>query len=264
MTGHILLLRAASLLISRRERAEWLAEWENELWYVGDQARLRFCWGAWTDAWLLPGPGPAARLREALEFPHPLGCLAFLGGLAAAGMIASIGVPDGNSLLLRHAAYGTSFIAALALLIFPSTTPLRLGDYSSSASLSRTIPPRRWLFVFAKGLMLFLILYGQVRLLGDPRLSILDANIRIHVLLWGTVAALRWMVRDQRQRCPVCLRKLDCPVQMGRPARYFLEWRGVEYICTRGHGLLHVPDTPDGWSETQSWTYLDPSWRDLG
>ena len=56
MTLHLAILRIVSLIVPRPERAEWLAEWRSELWYVR-AARHReataFCLGAFPDAlWL--------------------------------------------------------------------------------------------------------------------------------------------------------------------------------------------------------------------
>jgi hypothetical protein len=74
---------------------------------------------------------------------------------------------------------------------------------------------------------------------------------------------LRWALRDQRQRCPVCLGKLTHPARVGQPSRNFLSWNGTELICVGGHGLLHVPEIPTSWFSTQRWMYLDPSWEIL-
>jgi hypothetical protein len=74
---------------------------------------------------------------------------------------------------------------------------------------------------------------------------------------------LRWALRDQRERCPVCLGKLTHPARVGQPSRNFLSWNGTELICVGGHGLLHVPEIPTSWFSTQRWMYLDPSWEIL-
>jgi len=71
---------------------------------------------------------------------------------------------------------------------------------------------------------------------------------------------LRWVLRDQRQRCPVCLRRLTHPARVGQPSRNFLAWNGTELICMGGHGLLHIPEIQTSWFNTQRWLYLDPSW----
>jgi hypothetical protein len=74
---------------------------------------------------------------------------------------------------------------------------------------------------------------------------------------------LRWSLRDQRQRCPVCLGKLSNPARVGQPSRSFLAWNGTELICVSGHGLLHVPEMATSWFSEQRWLYLDASWEVL-
>jgi hypothetical protein len=74
------------------------------------------------------------------------------------------------------------------------------------------------------------------------------------------ILALRWALRDQRNRCPVCLHPLSHPVRIGEASHTFLAWYGTELLCTRGHGLLHVPEIRTSCYAEQRWLYLDPSW----
>jgi hypothetical protein len=97
-----------------------------------------------------------------------------------------------------------------------------------------------------------LVLLGPV-VPAAPQLGLLS--------LW--ILALRWVLLDQRQRCPVCLRRLTNPVRIGTPSRTFLEWYGAEQTCSRGHGLLHVPEIPSSHSGDPTWLGLDSSWSDL-
>ncbi|MCU1258720.1 MAG: hypothetical protein JWO80_1605, partial [Bryobacterales bacterium] len=93
--------------------------------------------------------------------------------------------------------------------------------------------------------------------------SISALNIQIIASSVGCILAFRWVVIDQRRRCPVCLNLLSHPAQVGQPSRNFLGWSGTELMCVRGHGLLHVPEVPTSWFSTQRWHYLDPSWSGL-
>jgi hypothetical protein len=77
------------------------------------------------------------------------------------------------------------------------------------------------------------------------------------------VLAFRWAIADQQQRCPVCLRRLSNPTRIGEASHAFLEWYGTEFICARGHGLLHVPEIPTSCYSASRWHYLDPSWSTL-
>jgi hypothetical protein len=74
---------------------------------------------------------------------------------------------------------------------------------------------------------------------------------------------LSWTFRDQRRRCPICLRRMAHPVEVGQPSRTFLAWNGTELVCERGHTLLHVPETPTSWFGAQRWVFLDGSWQFL-
>jgi hypothetical protein len=82
-------------------------------------------------------------------------------------------------------------------------------------------------------------------------------------MLFGYVLAFRWILIDQRRRCPVCLRLLSHPTRIGGLSHVFLEWCGTEFICARGHGLLHVPEVATSSYGSQRWPPLDPSWSSL-
>src|SRR5256884_396260 len=77
------------------------------------------------------------------------------------------------------------------------------------------------------------------------------------------ILGLSWAFRDQQRRCPVCLRRMAHPVEVGQPMRTFLAWNGTELICERGHTLLHIPAIPISWFGTQRWVCLDASWQFL-
>jgi hypothetical protein len=156
------------------------------------------------------------------------------------------------------------FSVLLALLALPATTSLPLGEYRAGPLRhSRSTRLRRWSFLLGKMILVLSIVYF---------LSVDMAYLRPHagantpqyiqliscfsLCLWG----FRWTLRDQRQRCPVCLGKLTHPARVGHPSWNFLAWNGTELICIGGHGLLHVPEIPTSWFSTQRWLYLDPSW----
>jgi hypothetical protein len=41
------------------------------------------------------------------------------------------------------------------------------------------------------------------------------------------------------------------PVEVGHPSQTFLAWNGTELVCERGHTLLHIPEIPTSWFDTQ-------------
>jgi hypothetical protein len=136
----------------------------------------------------------------------------------------------------------------------------------SSRKLAWSKRLRRWGFLACKlGLLLPIVYFvpidlAHLRPVIDPFTSeYIQLLSSFSICLFG----LRWSLRDQRQRCPVCLRKLTHPARVGEPSRTFLAWNGMELMCAGGHGLLHVPEMPTSWFSTQRWLYLDPSWEVL-
>lgn len=87
------------------------------------------------------------------------------------------------------------------------------------------------------------------------------------LMVWFLVAAgtLFLIVRDQRYRCRVCLRRLRMPVETG--SRGFMLQLGrprTEYICPYGHGTLKEEDTPTSVLDGPEWTrHSDDIWAEL-
>jgi hypothetical protein len=156
------------------------------------------------------------------------------------------------------------FAVMLACLALPATTSLPLGEYRvSSRKLSLRDRLCRWGFLSCKLILLLPIVYffsldlAHLRSGIDPiSAEYIQLISAFSICLFG----LRWALRDQRSRCPVCLGKLTHPARVGQPSRSFLSWNGTELICVGGHGLLHVPEMPTSWFSEQRWLYLDPSW----
>ena len=159
------------------------------------------------------------------------------------------------------------FAVFLACLALPATTSLPLGEYpvtSRVASLRTRL--RRWSFLASKvALLLPLALFVSLDLAHLSPVSDRDSVVYVQLVTCFSIClfGLRWTLRDQRQRCPVCLSKLTHPARVGEPSRNFLSWNGMELICTGGHGLLHVPEFETSWLGTQRWLYLDASWNVL-
>jgi hypothetical protein len=125
---------------------------------------------------------------------------------------------------------------------------------------------RRWLFLASKlALILPIVYFASLDLAHASTYTnpITAQYIQIVSSFCICLFALRWSLRDQRERCPVCLGKLTHPARVGQFSRNFLAWNGTELICIGGHGLLHVPDIETSWFSTQRWLYLDPSWEVL-
>jgi hypothetical protein len=74
------------------------------------------------------------------------------------------------------------------------------------------------------------------------------------------ILTFRWVLSDQRRRCPICLRLFTDPVRIGTASQTFLEWYGAESMCPRGHGLLHISEMPASYSGKPEWLRLGDSW----
>jgi len=156
------------------------------------------------------------------------------------------------------------FAVFLACLALPATTSIPLGEYRvSSQKQPWSKRLRRWGFLVCKIALLLPIVYFASLDLAHMRTWV-DPNWSIYIQLMASFSlclfGLRWVLRDQRKRCPVCLKKLTHPARVGQTSRSFLAWNGTELICVGGHGLLHIPEVQTSWFNTQRWLYLDPSW----
>lgn len=87
-------------------------------------------------------------------------------------------------------------------------------------------------------------------------------------LLWlyiaGSMAIFFLSVADSRRRCRHCLRWLVSPVRVGSPGSLLLNWSGTELVCSKGHGVLHVPHMTTSWDgDSHQWITMDESWQEL-
>lgn len=156
------------------------------------------------------------------------------------------------------------FSLLLALLALPAITSVTLGE--SSVTTQRTSWSRRlgrWSFLCTKIAFLLPIVYFaslDMAYAFTTPYSNASAYIQLISTFGLCLFGLRWILRDQRQRCPVCLRLVEHPAQVGQASRTFLAWNGTELMCMEGHTLLHVPGMPTSWFGAQRWLYLDTSW----
>jgi hypothetical protein len=139
-----------------------------------------------------------------------------------------------------------------ALLVLPVTTRLEFGGYPAH-HYRLSWAGRRWLFFATKTALLLLTSSGVALTL----LAVGAAPIMPPLLMAGDVFAFRWALMDQRRRCPVCLEALTNPVRIGQASRTLLAWYGTELICSKGHGVLHVPEIPTSCYGTQRWLSLE-------
>lgn len=229
------------------------------------------------DAWLLE---PDAQLANAS--PRALGYL--VAHLSPRGQAAMSG--ESISITVRASEdddtefYGVSFAGRLrgpwglfwfalilSLLALPAVTSVTMGESNySSHRPSRKRTMVRWAFLLAKFVLVAAIAYFASLDLAWWNSSNYSPLAEFAQLAWAFAICLfgfRWALADQRQRCPVCLRRVTHPAQVGLASRTFLGWNGTEMVCMGGHTLLHVPSLPTSWFSGQRWLYLDTSWEFL-
>jgi hypothetical protein len=281
-------LYAARLFLSQ---AAWQANFAGDPHIIGSIAeiggqRVLIAGIVSPDSWQLPGRVDAWLLEDdqhlAMLPRHSRGFV--LAHMRTAGPLSR---KDGWQSMTVHSEDGTAdrfdcislaqrarlpfsiflFTLIVALMALPATTPLPLGEYPHhSGHLLWAGRARRWIFLWSKLVLVVPLVY----------LTSIDAAYGVHVQssttaqyiqlafsFFGFLFGFRWILQDQRKRCPVCLRLLSNPARVGQASRNFLAWNGTELICAGGHGLLHIPELPTSWFGTQRWLYLDPSWGSL-
>ena len=159
------------------------------------------------------------------------------------------------------------FAMFLAMLCLPAITSVSLGECSLNMQrISWLKRLNRWSFFGLKIAMLLPIIYF-LSLDMAYGCTAIGCEQAVYIQLVSTFAmclfGMRWVMKDHRQRCPVCLRRVAHPAQVGQASKTFLGWNGTEMMCMGGHTLLHVPSLPTSWFSTQRWMYLDPSWSFL-
>lgn len=253
---------AASWLVPREARGEWLRGWRSELWYVPPRQAIRFSFGSFADAqWLRRNP---SRARRPL-LDSPLACLGFLALAAAIGcaIAAALPLPGPSGFPARfHArdlAEGCGAMAPFTLVLLPAML-LAMGR-APGPDQARPGRLRRAVFLVLKILLVqpgMLAAFAVVIRIGDT------IPMAPQVGMFGIwMLTFRWVILDQRRRCPECLRLLTCPVRIGSASDTFLEWYGAESVCARGHGLLQVPELAATYSRGQQWLPLDDSWSSV-
>jgi hypothetical protein len=156
------------------------------------------------------------------------------------------------------------FASLLAALTLPVVTAVSSAEFifntHKPAWIRRAV---RIAFLGAKIVMLLAIAYFSSVDLAYyhlPAFSTAAVYIQLISSYFISLFGVRWALMDQHRRCPVCLRPVAHPAEVGILSRTFLDWSGTELMCAGGHTLLHVPALPTSWFSTQRWMFLDSSW----
>ena len=170
-SGHLFLIRAASLLVPRYARGEWLREWEAELWHVhatladrGEEGQLwQFSRGALADAALYRInrlDGEAVLRGRQSRTRSPGFCLASLASAIVVLALASGLLPVTRSLLLPLAYDDAGRVATVAR--------------ASVAGSVRTGVPESWVLLWQHKSRL---LTGVASYVWSENDGILDARV---------------------------------------------------------------------------------------
>lgn len=139
---------------------------------------------------------------------------------------------------------------------------------------------RYWAYFFAKVLAAGGVLYGLLVLISivlppvtklneydDFRNGSLRLLYNVAFMGWFLLAAgtLYLIIRDQRYRCRVCLRRLRMPIETGSWGSMLQQGRPrIEYICPYGHGTLKAEELQISGLANPVWTpHSDDIWDEL-
>jgi len=139
---------------------------------------------------------------------------------------------------------------------------------------------RYWAYFCAKLAAAAGVLYALLVFLGyvlpsETQLNEYDAFRNGPLRLWINVAfmgwfllaagVLYWIIRDQRYRCRVCLRRLRMPIETGSWGQMLELGRPrIEYICPYGHGTLKAEELQISGLANPEWTpHSDDIWDEL-
>src|ERR1700761_1475298 len=108
----LFLIRCAALLVPRRDRAEWVAEWAAELWHVrqaycagasfrGTREVVGFCLGAFQDAFWIRRHDPASMPSRLLRTGSASRCFTFLVTATATSLLLCLSLPGASEAMRR-------------------------------------------------------------------------------------------------------------------------------------------------------------------
>jgi hypothetical protein len=275
-------LQLAAQLVPAHKRADWVREWQAELWHLRQAANgprpvkenLSLAWGLLADAgwlrvdWLRSSMrGSAGLCLAVLAF-----CCIFCAGAEwiVAGSWRAL-----ESGLVTHFMGGYGFVVAPAMLAALITYPLRPLRWDCGARWAGLSARARWnLFLVAKVALTLLVCFLGTMLVMEP-VRVLAAQVVPHGMIWladwvelifsavVVTTALRWALLNQERRCQRCLKLLSEPTRVGPGSRNFLEWNGTELVCAEGHGRLHVAEMQGSWCWYDLWLEIDSGWHGI-
>jgi hypothetical protein len=256
------LLSAAGKLVPKAEREEWLRAWQAELWHMHHGAHpgrvqtfvvmtdlaigvSRDAFWLRTDSW-----------RKSLSGTAIL-CIATLCALTLVCILLDLALAGSwDALRLDLANPSMHCLIAVPLVLFVAFASGSHGHIERTTLSRRIFRVKPFLFFAAKisqiiapAFLLSVALCVPLHSLYPDTADLLQ--ILFFVLM--TLAAMRWAIQDQEQRCHECLQSLAVLARVGRPSHNLLEWNGTELSCKHGHGLLSVPEMETSWCRSSRW-----------
>jgi hypothetical protein len=159
-------------------------------------------------------------------------------------------------------------LVVLCLLLIHGSSIAGLHASASAASLKGAV--RWWLFfVIKSSLLVFASLIVSIELVSRLVVDFpIDAEqygggIFMWLLTVLSTLALSWSIRDQAGRCRACLKRMGIRITMGMSVGPFGEPSGSNLVCEGGHGVLHVPALASTCLDSEKWTNIDESWREV-
>jgi hypothetical protein len=143
--------------------------------------------------------------------------------------------------------------------------------HAGSLRAGRVVACRWWAFFAAKTSFLLVSLLAAVVEFTPAPYVIRTSGVTFPlesaspwIFTVGCMGILWWSFNDQQSRCRECMHRLVLPIRIGDPGCLLLSWAGMELVCEKGHGVLHVTETDYCcWLEYRRWTQLDDSWKSL-
>lgn len=255
-------LAAVATAVPANLRTEWMAEWRGEIAALMRtrpplRETLRFSAGAVFDA------RTVSQLNQRSEdwLASPLACLTAMGAMTAlAGGMLALSLhwfPEAVSV----ASIEGHFIAFTAFLLCGVIAVISSGTGCRRTQRAWSLVRVRWTAFSVVQVTLGAV--GTCAATWAVAVPLANGKPQTHCLLVGAILVVRWVMQDQRTRCPICLHRMTFPVTVGSAAHSFLDWSGTEYYCRHGHGRLQVPAVGSGSLATEKWTPLDKSWSGL-
>jgi hypothetical protein len=252
-----MLLRAGLRLTPPDDRENWLRCWQAELWHrhhphdASTTGAADLYAGLIRDALWLRGES----WRIALTGTAVL-CLLVLSTLlllTSLPLLVLTGTP--HALMLFLIAAGPRFLceASLVTIVSFATASQYIEHAARAATLTqlrtRLFEAAKLAFVLAIAFLLSTDVFQPIEATHCFLAEILQPLGFVLLALCG----LRWSFQDGDGRCKHCLRALASPARVGRPSWNFLDTNGTELLCTRGHGLLSIPQIETSWRRSSRW-----------